>query len=96
MRARAIWLLAKIKGNAQTAVAQAAKDKDENIRGMALRIARQHKLDVIPIINKLSGDGSALVRRECLIALRHNESKEAPHIWAMLANAHDGKDRWYL
>ena len=96
MRARAIWLLAKIKGYAQTAVAQAAKDKDENIRGMALRIARQHKLDVIPIINKLSGDGSALVRRECLIALRHNESKEAPHIWAMLANAHDGKDRWYL
>ena len=96
MRARAIWLLAKIKGNAQTAVAQAAKDKDENIRGMALRIARQHKLDVIPIINKLSGDGSALVRRECLIALRHNESKEAPNIWAMLANAHDGKDRWYL
>jgi desulfoferrodoxin (superoxide reductase-like protein) len=96
MRARALWLLSQIKDNQAATVALAAKDKDENIRGMALRIARQHKLDVIPIINKLSGDGSALVRRECLIALRHNESQEAPHIWAMLANAHDGKDRWYL
>ena len=96
MRARAIWLLAKIKGNSQSAVTQAAKDKDDNIRGMALRIARQHKLDVIPIITKLSGDESALVRRECLIAIRHNESKEAPVLWAKLANAHDGKDRWYL
>jgi hypothetical protein len=36
------------------------------------------------------------VRRECLIALRHNDSKEAPALWAKLANAHDGKDRWYL
>ena len=96
MRARSLWLLSQIKGNQQATVVLAAKDKDENIRGMALRIARQHKLDVIPLISEMSGDGSALVRRECLIALRHNESKEAPHIWAMLANAHDGKDRWYL
>jgi hypothetical protein len=96
MRARALWLLAKITGNDQATVGQATKDKDENIRGMALRIARQHKLDVIPLIRELSGDKSALVRRECLVAIRHNKSKEAPVLWAKLANAHDGKDRWYL
>jgi len=96
MRARAFWLLAKIAGNAQTAVDQATEDKDENIRGMALRIARQHKLDVIGIIMQLAGDKSALVRRECLIAIRHNKSKEAPVLWAKLANTHDGMDRWYL
>jgi hypothetical protein len=96
MRARSLWLLSQIKGNQQATVVLAAKDKDENIRGMALRIARQHKLDVIPLISEMSGDGSALVRRECLIALRHHPSDEAPHLWAKLANAHDGKDRWYL
>jgi hypothetical protein len=96
MRARAFWLLAKITGNAQTAVDQATEDKDENIRGMALRIARQQKLDVIGLIKQLAEDKSALVRRECLIAIRHNKSKEAPALWAKLANAHDGKDRWYL
>ena len=96
MRARALWLLAKITGNAQGTVDQATKDKDENIRGMALRIARQHELDVIGLIKQLAQDKSALVRRECLIAIRHNKSEEAPALWAKLANAHDGKDRWYL
>ena len=96
MRARALWLLAKIIGNTQGTVDQAKKDKDENIRGMALRIARQHELDVIELIKQLAEDKSALVRRECLIAIRHNKSKEAPALWAKLANAHDGKDRWYL
>jgi hypothetical protein len=95
-RARALWLLSQIKDNQKATVGMALKDKDDNIRGMALRIARQHKLDVIPLISELSGDGSALVRRECLIALRHNKSKDAPALWAMLASAHDGKDRWYL
>jgi putative membrane-bound dehydrogenase-like protein len=95
-RARALWLLSQIKDNQKATVEMALKDKDDNIRGMALRIARQQKLDVIGLISELSGDGSALVRRECLIALRHNKSKEAPALWAMLARAHDGKDRWYL
>jgi len=95
-RARALWLLAQFDGNTGAAIARATKDKDENIRGMALRIARQHKVDVIPLVRQLTGDESAVVRRECAIALRHNKSKEAPALWAKLANAHDGKDRWYL
>jgi hypothetical protein len=95
-RARALWLLSQIKGNQKAAVGLALKDKDDNIRGMALRIARQHKLDVIPEIRELANDKSALVRRECLIALRHHQSDEAPALWAKLADAHDGKDRWYL
>ena len=95
-RARALWLLAQLDGNLASTVKQAAADKDENIRGMALRIARQHKVDVIPLVRELAGDQSSVVRRECLIALRHNDSKEAPALWAKLANAHDGKDRWYL
>ena len=36
------------------------------------------------------------MRRECALALRHNESPEAPKLWVNLAQKHDGKDRWYL
>jgi hypothetical protein len=96
MRARALWLLSQIKDNQAATVGLATMDKDDNIRGMALRLARQHKLDVLPLIRKSADDDSALVRRECLIALRHHQSDEAPALWAKLANAHDGKDRWYL
>jgi hypothetical protein len=96
MRARALWLLSQIKGNAQNTVILAANNRDENIQGMALCIARQHKLDVIPLIRELAVNKSAVVRRECLIALRHSKSPEAPALWAKLANQHDGKDRWYL
>jgi hypothetical protein len=95
-RARALWLLSQIQGNQKATIELALKDMDDNIRGMALRISRQHKLDVIPLIKQLAADKSALVRRECLIALRHNKSADAPVLWAKLASKHDGKDRWYL
>ena len=95
-RARALWLLSQIHGNQKATIELALKDMDDNIRGMALRISRQHKLDVIPLIKQLASDKSALVRRECLIALRHNKSADAPVLWAKLASKHDGKDRWYL
>jgi hypothetical protein len=96
IRARALHLLARIKGESQTYVAAAAKDKDSDIRITALRIARSLKMDVIPLVKQLANDKSPQVRRECAIALRHNSSPEAPRLWAALAKQHDGKDRWYL
>jgi putative membrane-bound dehydrogenase-like protein len=96
IRARALHLLARIKGKSQTYVAAAAKDKDSDIRITALRIARSLKMDVIPLVKQLANDKSPQVRRECAIALRHNSSPEAPRLWAALAKQHDGKDRWYL
>jgi hypothetical protein len=51
---------------------------------------------MIPYVRQLAGDPSAQVRREAAIALRHNESPEAPGLWARLAAQHDGRDRWYL
>ena len=96
IRARALQLLARIKGTEQAYVEAAAKDKDSDIRITALRIARSLKMDVIPLVKQLAADSSAQVRRECAIALRHNSSPEAPRLWATLAKQHDGKDRWYL
>ena len=96
MRARALNLLARIKGNEQKYVEAALADRDVNIRIASLRLARSLKLDVIPYVQQLAKDPSAQVRRECAISLRHNKSPEAPKLWAALAQRHTGKDRWYL
>jgi len=96
MRARALYLLARIKGQEKKYVESAIKDKDADIRLTGLRIAKELKLDVIPCVKTLARDPSAQVRRECAVALRHSQSPEAPKLWAQLASQYDGKDRWYL
>ena len=95
-RARALQLLARIKGNERKYVELALKDRDPDVRITALRIAREERLDLIPYVRMLVKDPSAQVRRDCAIALRHHVSPEAPRLWAQLAQQHDGKDRWYL
>jgi len=96
MRARAVHLLARIKGSEKKYVEQAINDGNPDLRITGLRIARELKLDVVPYVKRLARDASAQVRRESAIALRHNPSAEAPKLWAQLAAQHDGKDRWYL
>ena len=96
VRARALQLLAHIKGSEKSAVAAGIRDKDANLRIVGLRIARELNIDVIPTVKALVKDPSPQVRRECAIALRHSESTEAPALWTQLALQHDGHDRWYL
>ena len=95
MRARAFWVLVKMpKG--QKCINEAIKDSNPDIRITGLRAARQLNSDLIPLIKKLVNDQDPQVRRECIIALRHNKSPEAASLWATLASQYDGKDRWYL
>jgi putative membrane-bound dehydrogenase-like protein len=96
LRARALWLLGKFPGKGSKYVAAAIDDSNSNIRIVGLRLARQLKLDIIPIAKKLAKDKNAQVRREVAVAIRHNKQSEAARIWADLALQHDGKDRWYL
>ena len=96
MRARALQLLARIHGKEAPYIDAAIKDANPDIRITGLRIARELKQDLIPLIKELVRDPSAQVRRECALALRHQQSPEAPKLWAALALQHDGKDRWYL
>ncbi|MDB6059275.1 MAG: dehydrogenase [Verrucomicrobiales bacterium] len=96
LRARALQLLARIPGKQEKYVDQAFADSNPNIRVAGLRIARSLKMDVTPYVEKLVADSNAQVRRECAIALRHNESERAAELWARLALQHDGRDRWYL
>ena len=51
---------------------------------------------MIPFVRKMVNDKDSGVRRECAIALRHNNSPQAPGLWAQLAKQHNGQDRWYL
>jgi putative membrane-bound dehydrogenase-like protein len=95
-RARALQLLARIKSSEKKYVEAALADKDADIRITGLRIARSLKMDLIPYVRQLAKDPSAQVRRECLVALRHNQSSEATKLWVTLATQHDGKDRWYV
>lgn len=97
-RARAIWLMAKLEPKSTRAIAIARKDQDDDVRTVAIRAARQTRDDVlvIDLVKSMSDDKSAVVRRECAVALRHSKSADMPAIWAQLASHHDGKDRWYL
>ena len=95
-RARALQLLARIPGKSAQYVDLAIQDRDEDLRIVGLRTARELNLDVLPIISKLSGDPSMAVLRECAVALRHHSAESVAPLWVKLANRYDGKDRWYL
>lgn len=97
MRARAFWVLIKMKNiHAAQYIQQAIKNNNPDLRITGLRAARELNADVVNIVKALVNDADAQVRRECAIALHHNKSAEAPALWATLAMQHDGKDRWYL
>ena len=96
MRARALWLLGKIKGKEAKYVHEAIEDKDEDIRLTGIRLSRELPSDNLTILKKLANDASPQIRREVALAIRHKTSPEAAAIWTTLANQYDGKDRWYL
>jgi len=96
LRARGLWVLAAIDDTPEAAIEIALRDESDNIRALALRIARRHQLPVEAIVKRLVNDKSALVRRECAVSLHRLDSADAAELWAELALQYDGKDRWYL
>jgi putative membrane-bound dehydrogenase-like protein len=95
-RARALWLLSKIDGRGKGHIRTALTDDNEDIRIVGLRAARQIDMNVLPLVDGLIEDGSPAILRECAIALRDNESRNAASLWAKLATRYDGEDAWYL
>ena len=95
-RARALWMLAAIGDGAANAVERALRDESGDVRALALRIARRHRLPVDRLVRQLVHDDSALVRRECAVSLHGLSSTESVRLWVELAAHYDGEDRWYL
>lgn len=95
-RARALWVLGQIKGQEAKWIDAAIKDANADIKSVGLRLARELKVDLLPLVQSLAKDPSPQVRRECAIALRFQKTPAAAALWAELAAQHDGNDRWYL
>ncbi|MEO6931154.1 MAG: PVC-type heme-binding CxxCH protein, partial [Chitinophagaceae bacterium] len=95
-KARAFWLLAALKASGEKYVTDAVDNREEGIRTAAFKASREKGMDPVPLVTKVVNDPSAQVRREALLALRHNSSAAAATLWANLASKYDGKDRWYL
>lgn len=93
-RARALWLLGEID-SPENAIARAKTDELDDIRALAIRIARRHDLALAAVAD-LVADKSALVRREFAISLHRVSGSESAGLWGELARQHEGRDRWYL
>lgn len=96
VKARVLWLLGQLPGKGQEYVQLAAKDEEAEIRVLAIRLARQLRLDPVAHLANLAKDPSPAVRRELAISLRHAEGNAAAALWTELALQYDGEDRWYL
>jgi HEAT repeat protein len=104
LRARALGLLAQIKGNETKHLTAGLSDADSDVRVFAVRLAKMlstsRGFDTTPleenkeVMGKLMRDPSPQVRRQIALAL--SGTKEIAKIWSALAQQHDGKDRWYL
>jgi hypothetical protein len=94
-KARALWALARLPGEAEEAIEIAIKDQNPDLRILGVRLAQELGLDAAKLA-VLSKDPSPAVRRQLAVALRHCKSPAAAGIWSDLALQHDGQDRWYL
>ena len=103
LRARALGVLAQIKGSEIKYLTAGLADADSDVRCFAIRLIRMmhatRGLDTTPLdgntalVSKILADNSA-VRRE--VALSLHGGKDIAKLWTALAQQHDSKDRWYL
>ncbi|NBW97852.1 MAG: dehydrogenase, partial [Planctomycetia bacterium] len=94
LRARLAWAAGMLPGQAERWIERLAGQDDEHLRAVSLRMCRLTKGDVIGLVEKLSADPSAAVRREASIALRGLAGERADRAWAALAARHQAGDRW--
>lgn len=96
IRARALWLLGKIDGQAKKYVTLGLADDNENIRATAIRLARQTDLSITKVVSSVVNDPSLSVLREAAVALRFCDEPGMAELWAQLARRYEVGDRWYL
>ena len=95
-RARALWVLDRIGGEARRQVAEQLASAEDTFRALAVRILRRHGEEYSDAILALASDSSAEVRREVLLAIRKLPQQKATEVLVKLASAYDGQDRYLL
>lgn len=96
VRYRAVWLMAQLGNQGQQEVEQLLSHKDEEIRVVALRALRQVRESILPLARRLSGDNSAAVRREVLLAISDVPYEEKRDIVLSFIQEYPAGDPWYL
>jgi putative membrane-bound dehydrogenase-like protein len=96
VRARALWLLDRIGGDARRLVVRHLRHTDEQLRALAVRILRRHGDDYEEPIVALVDDASPSVRREVAFLIPQLPDGMAQRAWLRLAKRFDGADRYEL
>ncbi|HWB12651.1 MAG TPA: PVC-type heme-binding CxxCH protein [Pirellulales bacterium] len=95
-RARALWVLDRMGGEAGRTVLDQLKHSDAAMRALAVRILRRHADGQAENILSMAGDPSPEVRREVLLALPKLQGPAAEKVLLDLASTYDGSDRYQL
>lgn len=100
LRARVLWILGQHPhANQPILLSKGAKESNPNLRIVTIRLARQLNSPILAsLLQELSLDTDAAVRREVAIALRDCSLPvdQKATVWVNLAKQHTGNDRWYL
>ncbi|MFO1486755.1 MAG: PVC-type heme-binding CxxCH protein [Verrucomicrobiaceae bacterium] len=98
-RARSLWLLGKLKGDAVIEqLNKAMGDQDERLQATGIRLARQlHGNDALSFLSQVSKPyrPDAVIAREQAIAMRFMGT-EAAKQWAQMADYNMPMDRWLI
>ncbi|MBI2826859.1 MAG: c-type cytochrome [Planctomycetia bacterium] len=95
-RARALWVLDRIGGDARRVVIEQLKSPSGRFRALAVRILRRHGDEYDGSILGMADDPEVEVRREVLLALRNLRGERADAALLKLASMYDGTDRYLL
>jgi putative membrane-bound dehydrogenase-like protein len=95
VRARAVWLLARLGPEGVTRVERQLASDDPMTRIAAFRALRQANL-AAPHALRLARDPSPAVRREVALSLRDVPFGDSREVLLALAQGYDGRDRSYL
>ncbi|MGC3947105.1 MAG: HEAT repeat domain-containing protein [Chryseolinea sp.] len=96
VRARAIWLLARMGPKGREQAEAYLKQPVSALRAVAFRALCNNGSDPLALATQLATDSSALVRREVATALRDLDYKQTKPLLVTLAKACDGTDPWYM
>ena len=96
LAARAIWLLAQMGPKGVEKVEALLNSEDDQKRMVAFRALRRAGQPLEPLVKRLAGDASPVVRREVAIALRDVPAEKSLEALVQIGRQFDGRDRAYL